>query len=340
MCAKIRYQRRQADVVLLQSEIAKDVSTHIKAKLSGAEEAKVTKTGTVNPEAYQAYLKGRYFWTRRTAINIRKALDEFKIATDLDPNYALAFVGLADCYGVLLDPQLAEARATLGMVEDYSWRFEESEKQFKLAIEANPNYATTYHWYSILLRNIGRFDEAAAMIKRAQEIDPTSSVIAVNVVRTYQLQGNDEAAIQASLKLIEVDPGFPAVHEYLALSYLRIGRHADAVVSAQKAVELSNRSAISIADLGFVYASIGRKQEAQALIKELEVKYAEKATNGLYIAAIYMATGDKAKAFEWLERDFQQQNGQVLAIRWQLQFDALHDDPRYKDLLRRLGIPN
>jgi TolB-like protein/Flp pilus assembly protein TadD len=359
-----QYQRRQADVVLLQSEIAKDVSTHIKAKLSGAEEAKVTKTGTVNPEAYQAYLKGRYFWTRRTAINIRKALDEFKIATDLDPNYALAFVGLADCYGVLneyagvpstetlpkarsyaerallLDPQLAEARATLGMVEDYSWRFEESEKQFKLAIEANPNYATTYHWYSILLRNIGRFDEAAAMIKRAQEIDPTSSVIAVNVVRTYQLQGNDEAAIQASLKLIEVDPGFPAVHEYLALSYLRIGRHADAVVSAQKAVELSNRSAISIADLGFVYASIGRKQEAQALIKELEVKYAEKATNGLYIAAIYMATGDKAKAFEWLERDFQQQNGQVLAIRWQLQFDALHDDPRYKDLLRRLGIPN
>ncbi len=225
-----QYQRKQSDLVSLQSEIAKDVSTNLKAKLSGAEETKVTKTATADPEAYQAYLKGRYYWNRRTAENLKRAIEQFKSATDRDPNYALAFVGLADCYAVLneyagtptsetipqskvyaeraltIDGQLAEAHATLGIVNEYSWQWGEAEKEFKRAIELNPNYPTAYHWYSILLKNVGRNDEAAAMIKRAQELDPLSSIIGVNVSRMYGLQNNHDASIENSLKIIELDP--------------------------------------------------------------------------------------------------------------------------------------
>ncbi|MEO7674507.1 MAG: tetratricopeptide repeat protein [Pyrinomonadaceae bacterium] len=358
-----QYIRKQFELVSLQSEIAKDVSSKLTTRLSGAEETRVTKSATADPEAYQAYLKGRYYWNRRTTLNIKKAIEQFKFATDRDPNYALAFVGLADCYAVLneyagtptsetlplsrtyaeralsLDGQLAEPHATLGSVNDYSWQWAESEKEFKRAIELNPNYPTSYHWYSILLKNLGRYDEATTMIKRAKDLDPLSSVIAVNITRLYQLQNNHEASIDNSLKLIELDPNFGPAHEYLGLSYLRMGRKSEAVTELEKAVELSNRSGIALGDLGYVYGSTGNSAQALAVIKELENKYARNEALGQYIAAAYIGLGDKDKAFEWLERDFQVRNGKMMEIRWQLQFESLRDDPRFKDLLRRMNLP-
>ena len=358
-----QYQRKQADLVSLQSEIAKDVSTNLKAKLSGAEETKVTKTATADPEAYQAYLKGRYYWNRRTAENLKKAIEQFKSATDRDPNYALAFVGLADCYAVLneyagtptsetlpqskayaeralaIDSQLAEPHATLGTVNEYSWQWGEAEKEFKRAIELNPNYPTAYHWYSILLKNVGRNAEAAAMIKRAQELDPLSSVIGVNVTRMDQLQNNHDASIENSLKTIELDPNFGPAYEYLALSYLKRGRNAEAIVAAEKAADLTNRAGITLGDLGYVYAALGKRANAIDRIKELEEKYTRKEAIGQYIAAVYVGLGDKDKAFEWLEKDFQARNGKLAEIRWQIQFEPLRNDPRYKALLRRIGLP-
>jgi TolB-like protein/Flp pilus assembly protein TadD len=357
-----QYERKESDLVSLQSEIARDVSTKLKAKLSGAEETKVTKAATADPEAYQAYLKGRYYWNRRTTQNIKKAIEQFKAATDRDPNYALAFVGLADCYAVLneyagtptsetspqakafaeralaIDPQLAEPHATLGSVDQDLWQWGEAEKEFKRAIELNPNYPTAYHWYSIFLRNVGRNNEAAAMIKRAQELDPLSSVIAVNVSRIYQLQNNDDASIQNSLKIIELDPSFGPAYEYLALSYLRLGKNAEALAAAGKAAELTNRAGITLGDLGYVYSATGKRAEAAAVIKELEAKYARKEATGRYVAAVYVGLGDKDKAFEWLEKDFQARTGNLVEIRWQTQFDSLRDDPRYKDLLKRMGL--
>ena len=358
-----QYQRNQSDLVSLQSEIAKDLSTKLKSKLSGAEETKVSRTATADPEAYQAYLKGRYYWNRRTAENLKKAIEQFRSATDRDPNYALAFVGLADCYAVLneyagtptsetipkakayaeralaIDAQLAEPHATLGLINEALWQWSEAEKELKQAIELNASYPTAYHWYSIFLKNVGRNDEAAAMIKRAQELDPLSSVIAVNVTRMYQLQNNHEASIENSLKLIELDPNFGPAYEYLAQSYLKLGRNAEAIAAAEKAVELSNRSSISVGDLGFVYASTKKPAEAMQLIRELEEKYARKEAIGQYIAPIYVGLGDKDKAFEWLEKDFQSRNGKLVEIRWQLQFEPLRDDPRYKDLIKGMGLP-
>jgi serine/threonine-protein kinase len=358
-----QYQRKQSELVSLQSEIARDVSTNLRAKLSGAEETKVTKTATADPEAYQAYLKGRYYWNRRTAENVKKAIEQFKSATDRDPNYALAFVGLADCYAVLneyagtptsetipqskayaerallIDGQLAEAHATLGIVNEHSWQWDAAEKEFKRAIELNPNYPTAYHWYSIFLKGLGRNDEAAAMINRAQELDPLSSVIGVNVSRMYQLQNNYDASIENSLKLIELDPNFGPAYEYLSLSYLKRGRNAEAVAAAEKAVELTNASSITVGDLGFVYAVVGKRAEAFDKIKLLEEKYRRKEAIGQYIATVYVGLGDKDKAFEWLEKDFAIRNGKLTEIRWQLQFESLRDDPRFQDLLRRMGLP-
>jgi TolB-like protein/tetratricopeptide (TPR) repeat protein len=358
-----QYQRKQSDLVSLQSEIARDVSTKLKAKLSGVEETKVTKSATADPAAYQAYLKGRYYWNRRTAENIKKAIEQFKSATDRDPNYALAFVGLADCYAVsneyagtptsetlpqsrayaeralAIDGQLAEGHATLGIVNENSWQWGEAEKEFKRAIELNPNYPTAFHWYSIFLKNMGRNDEAAAMIKRAQELDPLSSVIAVNVSRMYQLQNNHDASIENSLKLIELDPTFGPAYEYLALSYLKRGRNAEAIAAAEKAADLTNRAGITLGDLGYVYAVAGKRVEAIDKVKELEVKYTRQEAIGQYIATVYVGLGDKDKAFEWLEKDFQARNGKLSEIRWQIQFDSLRDDPRFKDLLKRMNLP-
>ena len=358
-----QYQRRAADLVSLQGEIAKDVSANIKAKLSGAEEAKVTKTGTVDPEAYQAYLKGRYYWNRRTAINLKKALEEFTIATDRDPNYALAFVGLADCYALMgeyagaptsevlpkakayaeralaLDSGLGEVHATLALIADYAWQWSESEKEYKLAIEANPSYPTTYHWYSINLKNLGRFDEANAMIRRAQELDPVSSVISINVTRMLQLQRNDDAAIQHTLKLIELDPNFPAAYQYIALSYVRQGRTAEAIAAGEKSVEMSNRSGISLADLGYVYALSGRKDDAQRIIGELESKRARGEAKPLFIAIVYAGLNEKDKMFEWLDKGVEERSGQLAEIRWQMPFDPFRDDPRYKRLIRHMDLP-
>ena len=357
------YNRKQADLVSLQSEIARDVSTNLKAKLSGAEDTKVAKTSTTDPEAYQAYLKGRYYWNRRTAENLKKAIEQFKLATDRDPNYALAFVGLADCYVVLneyagtptsetlpqakayaeraiaIDNQLAEPHATLGSVNDQLWQWAEAEREYKRAIEINPNYATAYHWYSIFLKNIGRNDEAATTIKRARELDPLSSVISVNITRIYQLQNDHEASIENSLKIIELDPNFAPAYEYLGLSYLKLERNAEAVAALKKAAELSNRPSIALGHLGYVYAATGKRAESIAVIKELEDKYARKEANGQYIAFVYSGLGEKDKAFEWLEKDFQARNGKLQEIRWQIPFESLRDDPRFKDLLKRMNLP-
>jgi TolB-like protein/Flp pilus assembly protein TadD len=358
-----QYKRKASDLVSLQGEIAKDVSANIKAKLSGAEEEKVTKTGTADPQAYQAYLKGRYYWNRRTAINLKKALEEFSIATDRDPNYALAFVGLADCYALMgeyagaptaevlpkakayaeraltLDSTLGEVHATLALIADYSWQWTESEKEYKLAIEANPSYPTTYHWYSINLKNLGRFDEANAMIRRAQELDPVSSVISINVTRMLQLQGNDEAAIQQTLKLIELDPNFPAAYQYIALSYIRQGRKAEAIAAGEKGVELSNRSGVSLGDLGYVYALGGRKDDALHIIAELESKRARGEAKPLFIAVVYAGLNDKDKMFEWLEKGLEERSGQLAEIRWQMPFEPFRNEPRFKALLKGMNLP-
>ncbi|MGH9948403.1 MAG: tetratricopeptide repeat protein [Pyrinomonadaceae bacterium] len=357
-----RYERKQSELVALQSEIAKDVSTKLTAKLSGADEAKVTKTSTSNPEAYQAYLKGRYYWNRRSLENLQKAIEQFKIAADHDPNYALAYAGLADCYvlvnfytgappgesrqlaktyaerALALDDQLGEPHATLGLLYSQSWQWSDAEPEYKRAIELNPNYATAYHWYSIFLRSRGHFDEAALMIKRAQEIDPLSSIIGVNVSLNYQLLNDHNASIENTRKIIEIDPGFPSAYDALGLSYLKLERYAEAIENLEKAVELSNRESNVLSSLGYGYALAGKRTDSVAIAKELEEKFERKESSARNIAAVYAGLGDKDKAFEWLEKGFEDK-GNLWWISFEIPFESLRPDPRFKDLLKRMNLP-
>ena len=358
-----QYDRKQSDLVSLQSEIAKDVSAKLKSKLSGVDEAKVAKTSTTNPEAYQAYLKGRYYWNRRTSENLKKAIAQFKMATDRDPNYALAFAGLADCYALLneysgvpvteaapqartyaeraiaIDESLAEPHATLGAINRQLWQWAEAEKEFKRAIELNPNYATAYHWYSVTLLYLARKDESLAMIQRAHELDPMSSIINATISWVQLSRNNHQASIENSLKLIELDPNFGFAYDNLGLAYLKTGRNAEAVTTLEKAAQLTDRYGFVLGNLGYAYAATGKRTEARAIIKELEAKYTRKEANGLSIAAVYAGLGDKDKAFEWLEKDFQNRDGYLPDITVSIPLESLRDDPRFKDLLKRMGLP-
>ncbi len=358
-----QYNRKQSELVTLQSEIARDVSNRLKTKLSGADEAKVIKTSTADPEAYQSYLKGRYYWNRRTSENLKKAIAQFKIATDRDPNYALAFAGLADCYALLneyaavqvteaaprakayaeraiaIDESLAEPHATLGTIASQLWQWAEAEKEYKRAIELNPNYPTAYHWYSITLLYLGRKDESLAIIQRARELDPMSSIITAAFSWVQQVRGDHQASIDTSLKLIELDPNFGIAYVNLARAYLKTGRNAEAVTALEKAAQLSDRYGFVLGNLGYAYAATGKRAESLAIIKELEEKYVRKEAKGLSIASVYTALGDKDKAFEWLEKDFQNRDGYLPDITVSMPLESLRDDPRFKDLLKRMNLP-
>jgi tetratricopeptide (TPR) repeat protein len=331
-------------------------------KLTGEAATGLTKRYTENNDAYQAYLKGRYFWNRRTTETLKRAIEQFKIATDLDPNFALAYVGLADCYSIMseyggtptnetlpqatkyaqkalsIDENLAEAHSSMGSIYSAQWNSDEAEREYKRSIELNPNYPTAYHWYSIELKNVGRYDEARAAIEKAHQLDPLSPVISVNITRMLQLDNKHQDSVENSLKLIEMDPGFEPAYEYLALSYSKLGRHAEAITAAEKGVALSNRASIALGHLGYVYANAGKKSEALAVVKELESKYEDKEATGQYVSFVYAGLGENDKVFEWLEKDYADRSGKLREVRWQIPIEHLNSDPRMADLVKRVGL--
>jgi eukaryotic-like serine/threonine-protein kinase len=355
-----QYNRRVSDLAAVQQEIARDVSERLRLRLSG-EERQLNKGGTTNAEAYRLYLRGRYSWNQRTADGIKKAIEQFQQAIDRDPNYALAYVGQADCYLVMeqyagipasetlpkaraaadralqIDDSLAEAHTSLASFYHQSWQWEESEKEFKRAISLNPNYPTAHHWYQTYLRSMGRLDEALTEIKRAQELDPLSPIFEVNIATVYIKKGDLDAAMEHAKRLVELNPNYPLAHEPLGRVYLKLHKYEEAVVAFQKDVA-NDRTAYSLANLGHGYAIAGRRDEAMAVLKELEEKYQKREALGQYIAAVYVGFGDTAQAFAWLEKDFQARSGLLEFIIANSLFDSIRGDPRYADLLNRMGL--
>jgi len=358
-----QYNRRQADLVTLQSEIARDVSRKLKTKLSGADEARVTKNYTTNPEAYQLYLKGRFYWNKRDENNLRKAIEQFKAAADKDPNYALAFVGLADCYIVLpfysgtpsgevspiakayalraleIDDLLGEAHTSLGYVNTSIWNWAEAEKEFKQGIELNPNYATAYKWYGNELATLGRFDEALAKLTRAQDLEPLSLIVSQNLAEAYLEKGDIDAAFQQCQRAIDLDPDWYYVRQLLGLVYLKQGRNTEALAEAEKSVQLSERQSFPLGVLGYIYAQTGKRNEAGVVLEELKEQFAMRQAKGHHIARVYVGLGENDKAFEWLEKDFQSHDSTMPPWLNVVPLNALRDDPRFKDLKRRMGMP-
>src|SRR5712692_8431786 len=358
-----QYNRKLADALAVQQEISREISERLRTKLTGEEQKQLTRRETTNAEAYQFYLKGRYYWNKRTADNIRKAIEQFQQAADKDPNYALAYVGLADSYSLLefyagtpasetspkakafaeralqLDNSLAEAHTSLGYAYEELWQWEKAEEEFKRALKLNPNYPTAHHWHGNVLLDTGRFDEALIEAKRAQELDPLSLAISQNVSQTYLARGDVNSAIVAARKIIELDPRYPRGHMYLGFAYLKQGNYADANAELRKAVDLPERDRSVPGALGYGYAVSGRRVEALAILKELEEKYGRHEAVGQDLAAVYAGLGDKDQAFAWLEKDFQARSGLLPRVRWYVPYESLRSDPRYTDLLRRMGLP-
>jgi serine/threonine protein kinase/tetratricopeptide (TPR) repeat protein len=359
-----QYNRKVADALAVQQEISREISERLRTRLSGEEQKQLKKRDTSNPEAYQAYIRGRYYWNKRTAENVKKAIEQFQQAADKDPNYALAYVGLADCYVLLieyagasttdtvpksialaeralqLDPSLGEAHTSLGWCYGAGlWQWGKAESEFKRAIELSPNYPTAHQWYSLVLRDQGRFDEAKFEIKRAQELDPLSLIIGQSVAQSYLfLEGDSTRALEEAKRVVDLDPNYPRGLEVLGWIYLKQGRNSEAIAALQKAVAAGGDRRI-FSSLGYVLAISGKKAEALKLLKEVQAKYERHEALGKDVAGIYAGLGDKDQVFIWLEKDFQARVGPLSRIRWEPPFESVRSDPRFADLLRRMGLP-
>ena len=358
-----QYERKMSELLVTQREIAAEITTKLRLKLSGESEQKLTKKYTDNNEAYQLYLKGRFYWNKRDEENLRKAIDQFKAAADHDPNFALAYVGLADSYVLLpfysnatsaevtppakayaeralaIDDSLGEAHSSLGYVNRLLWNWPEAEKELRRGVELNPTYATGHKWYGNVLFDLRRFDEAISEYKRAQEIEPLSLIISANLAESYLQSGDLNAAAVQCQRAIDLDPNWYYVRLLQTLVYLKQGRNSEALSEAEKSVELSKRLSTPLAFLGIVYAQTGRRDEAETVINELKQKYGQGRANGYDIARIYAALNEKDQVFEWLEKDFQSHNATMPDFLSMPPLGSLRDDPRFKDLVRRIGLP-
>ena len=357
-----KYERKMTELLATQREITAEITNKLQLKLSGNEKG-LTKRYTDNNEAYQLYLKGRFYLNKRDETNIRKAIEQFKAAVEKDPNYALAFVGLADGYGLLpyyssvssadvlpqakgyavraleIDESLGEAHASLGYFHRLLWNWHEMEMELKRAIELNPNYATAHKYYGNYLGNFGRFDEALTAYKRAQELDPVSLIINANVAEVYLSKGDLNAAVEQCQRTIDLDPNWYYVRLLLALVYVKQGLNVEALAEAEKSSELSKRQSASLGVLGYVYAQAGKRGEAATVAQELEARHARQQANGFDLARLYVGLGDKDQAFAWLEKDFQSRNATMPGFLYMPPLDSLSNDPRFKDLSRRMGLP-
>jgi eukaryotic-like serine/threonine-protein kinase len=358
-----QFQRKMSDLLATQSEIAAAIADKLQLQLSGSDSKGIAKQYTSNNEAYQLYLQGRYFWNKRNSENLKKAAEIFKAATEKDPNFALAYAGLADCYAVSyyyvgdrpreimpmaktyaakaieLDPTLAEPHATLGLMALLlDWDKAGAEKEFLRAIELNPNYPTAHHWYSRYLRAVGKLDEAFREIKRAEQLDPLSLVMINNIAEIDIDRGDFGAADKECRRMIDLDPNFWAAHQTLGIVLVRQGRYAEALGEAEKSVQLASRSNASLALLGHVYGRVARRSDAETVIKELEKRYSDKSADGRDLAIVYAGLDDTDKAFSWLDKAFADRSVILGFMKLEPLLSPLHSDPRWNDLERRVGV--
>jgi TolB-like protein/DNA-binding winged helix-turn-helix (wHTH) protein/Tfp pilus assembly protein PilF len=358
------YEGELRDTLALQSRVASAIADKIRINLTPREQAALKNVEVVNPEAYESYLKGRYFWNKRTADGLKVALAYFKQATEEDPKYAKAYSGLADTYALLgdwqyavmtpkeafpkakaaaihaleLDDTLGEAHNSLAFVLDgFDWDLDAGGKEFQRAIELNPGYATAHHWYAWHLSLLGRFDEAITEMKKAENLDPLSLIINADLAELLGLAHYYDDSIRQSLKTIEMDPNFALAHNQLAQAYLQKHMYAEAVAELQKAVGLSKDSPTCIANLARAYVASGKRGEAVKLLDDLKRRSSTGYSNASEIAMIYASLGDPDQAMHWLEKGFEERFNPGVLLR--PGFDPLRSDPRFEDLRRRIGLP-
>jgi TolB-like protein/DNA-binding winged helix-turn-helix (wHTH) protein/Flp pilus assembly protein TadD len=358
------YEGELRDTLALQNKVARAIADQIRINLTPQEQAALKNVQVVNPQAYESYLKGRYFWNKRTADSLKVALAYFNQAIEEDAKYAQAYSGLADTYALLgdwqyavmtpkeafpkakaaaikaleLDSALGEAHNSLAFVLDgFDWDFDSGGKEFRRAIELNPGYATAHHWYAWHLSLLGRYDEAIAEMRKAENLDPLSLIINADLAELLVLAHSYDESIQQSRKTIEMDANFALAHNQLAQAYLQKHMYDEAVAELQKAVQLSGGSPTCIANLARAYVVSGKRSEAVKLLTELKKRSNPGYSNASEIAMIYASLGDTAQAMNWLEQGYEERFNPGVLLR--PGFDHLRSDPRFQNLVHRIGLP-
>jgi len=356
------YQGDLGDTLALQNQVARAIAEHIRVSLNPQEDAALKNKKVVNPEAYVSYLKGRYFWNKRTANGLKAAVAYFNQALDEDPSYAQAYSGLADTYALLGDWQYAvmtpkealpkakaaalkalELNSALGeahnslafCLDGFDWDFESAGKEFRRAIELNPGYATAHHWYAWHLALVGRNAEAISEMKKGQNLDPLSLIINADLAELLLIARSYDESIEQSRKTIEMDPNFGLAHNQLAQAYLQKQNTDEAISELQKAIRLSGDSPTCTANLARAYAKAGKRDEALRLLSDLKNGSNHAYSRATETAMVYAALGDKDQAMRWLEKGYEERFNPGVLLR--PGFDPLRSDPRFQDLLRRIG---
>jgi serine/threonine protein kinase/TolB-like protein/Tfp pilus assembly protein PilF/alpha-beta hydrolase superfamily lysophospholipase len=356
------YNRKITDLLAVQEEISREISDRMRLRLTGEEQKRLTKRYTENTAAYQLYLKGRYYWFKRTREGYQKATEHFEQAIEEDPSYALAYAGLADCYNVLpsygilppkesfakgkaaatkaleIDDTLAEAQTSVAYVKyQYDWDWSGAESGFRRAIELNPGYATAHQWYALELAGMGRMDEAMREIKRTQELDPLSLIANVNAGWIFYHSRQYDRAIEQDRKSLDMDPNFARGHWAISEPLEQAQRYDEAIAELQRARQL-DETPIMLALLGHVYAVTGKENDARKIIEELNGLSKRMYVDPYFLAEIYAALGERDQAFQELERAYDQRSSWLVWLKVEPKLDSLRSDPRFNDLLRRVGL--
>jgi TolB-like protein/Tfp pilus assembly protein PilF/predicted Ser/Thr protein kinase len=356
-----QYSRKASDIFALQGDLAKEMTSMLRMRLTGEEVTRMMKSATANPEAYQEYLKGRFWQGKSNEEGLKKGIEYFQQAIETDPTYAPAYSGLADCYYVLvgldfvtpreaypkaeaaalkaleIDESLAEAHVSLGRLKnEYHWDRSGAEREFKRAIELNSSYANAHEGYGFYLTQMGRFNEAIAEEMRAVELDPLSIPNNRNLGYTYYFARQYDKAIEQLQKTLDLDPSFVPAHTVLGSAYLQKSANQQAFAEFEKALSIAPGNTQALWRLGYADAVTGRKAEAQKVLDDLSKK---KYVPALAMGIIYTGLGQRDKAFQWLEKSYEEHDsGPFSFVKVYPIFDPLRSDPRFADLLRRMNL--
>jgi serine/threonine-protein kinase len=356
------YDRGMRDILAVQGEVGRDIAQRINAQISPRERALAASLQPVNPQAYEAYLRGRYYWNKRTRDGLLHALENFDQAIRIDSTYAVAYAGLADTYVLMglyagsppqecypraraaalhalkIDEHLAEAHASLGRVKlFYDWDWTGAETEFKRAIELKPSLSTAHHWYSICLRDVSRLEEAIAEANRALELDPVNLIINTNLGDTFFYAGQFDQAVAQHRKTLLLDSGFAPAHLYLGRALEQGAVPEDAVIEFRKARSLTGNGSYALGDLAHALARTGKRAEARRLLNELSEFSKQGAGLEMDLALVHLALGERDEAFRYLEDAYRKRAG-LNDLRVDPRFGSLRGDPRFQDLLVRLGL--
>jgi TolB-like protein/Flp pilus assembly protein TadD len=359
------YEREYRSILGLQEDVARNIAGRIESGLMPQGRARLPTASTVSPEAYEAYLRGRYYFNQRTEDALNKSIANFQRAIGREPNYALAYCGLADAHALLgfrgsfpskdalshakaaalkaieLDDTLAEAHASRAFIaETLEWDWTTAEREYKRALELNAGDARAHHWYAGYLMYVGRFDEGIAEAKRARELDPLSLPVNNALAGRLLVAGRVDEALAQVRKTLEIDPHFAPAHQSLGWVYLNQGKHVEAIQEFQQALKLSgNETTDFTLDLGFAYAVAGKREEARRILAKLKQQHEKGLVPSGPIAILYGALGELNEAFAWLEKAYQEHDPELTYINVPgRRFEPLRHDPRFRRLLVRMGL--